>query len=403
MGSLVSLGVGKFEVDWAKNMSGNDHRPLFQQGDGAEVPYFYADGLVENKPGYAKPLRLVRDRLDLLGYSLAEVERQYNELRKWCELGDLKGVPNFEDFHQRVANTDVWWEPPEFDSDDHGFSEFFADRIFPVLYPHDMRELSSRRELGEFMENLHPWAILRLLAENPKNLDENVTWRTADIIEGGWSDESEFVPSLPRARRFLIVTEGTSDAKILDHALRLLAPQIADFFYFVDMDNGYPFTGTGNLHRFSQGLASIGLLNRVLLLYDNDAEGIAKFNETVSLRLPPNIRCMKLPDESDFVRFRTVGPEGEAASDINGRAASIECFLDHSWETDRPARVRWAAYIPAVSRWQGALEDKKAYTRAFLSLRSHTTDYNFTRLGHVVGAVLGECRELGALDLDNLR
>ena len=64
----------------------------------------------------------------------------------------------------------------------------------------------------------------------------------------------EFVRPLPQSDRFLIVTEGSSDGKILFHAIRLLRPEIADFFYFVDMEKGYPFTGTGNLLNFCRGL-----------------------------------------------------------------------------------------------------------------------------------------------------
>ena len=43
---------------------------------------------------------------------------------------------------------------------------------------------------------------------------------------------------------FLIVTEGSSDAKIIQHAFNLLKPHIADFFDFVDMEEGYPFSAS---------------------------------------------------------------------------------------------------------------------------------------------------------------
>jgi hypothetical protein len=113
------------------------------------------------------------------------------------------------------------------------------------------------------------------------------------------------------------VEPGSSDAKILAHALCLVRPSIADFFYFVDMEKGYPFTGTGNVLNFCRGLSKINILNNVLVIYDNDAEGAARHNDTLKLSLPANMRAMRLPDLQQFEAFRTTGPDGTSTGDIN--------------------------------------------------------------------------------------
>jgi hypothetical protein len=105
------------------------------------------------------------------------------------------------------------------------------------------------------MENLHPWSILRLLAERPENLELQVTWYFSEIV-GEWEERRSFSASLPEDTRFLLVTEGSSDANILRKAFGLLRPALSDFFYFVDMQEGYPFTRTGNLANFCKGLAT---------------------------------------------------------------------------------------------------------------------------------------------------
>lgn len=402
MGSLVRLGVGKFEADWSKNWRGTDHRPLFQVDDRSRVPYFYAENKVVEKFGYARPLRHVRERLDLLGFSMPAVRQQYNGLLDCPEFRERNDLPGFEDLRQRFAVLDVTRVPPEFGDDDRGFGEFFAERIFPVAYSGDCAGLAHKAgwSWGEDFY-LHPWAVLRLLAENPNNLDEDVVWRVMDLVEGGYSDASEFVPCLPRSRRFLIVTEGTSDAKVLKHAFALLMPQIADFFCFVDMGKGYPFSGTGNLFRFSQGLASIGILNRVVVVYDNDAEGYCTYANTCKLALPENLRCIRLPDHPHLASFPTVGPQGDGMSNINGCGASIECYLDHRSSDGRRPQLRWTNYVPAVNRWQGALERKEEYVRAFLSLRHLAPGYDFSRLRAVLGSLITQCRELGALEIES--
>ena len=76
------------------------------------------------------------------------------------------------------------------------------------------------------------------------------------------------------------MTEGSSDVAIIRKAFRLPKPHIADFFDFVDMQEGYPFPGTGKCVPIVQGLISIRVLNNVLVVYDNDAEGVANFHRT---------------------------------------------------------------------------------------------------------------------------
>ena len=101
------------------------------------------------------------------------------------------------------------------------------------------------------MENLSAYTILQLLAANPSAKDLPVTWQFADVEEGGWAGRHEFVRPLDPSNCFLVVTEGSSDAAVIKHALCLLTPHIADFFTFVDMNEGYPFSGTGNMYNFT--------------------------------------------------------------------------------------------------------------------------------------------------------
>jgi len=127
-----------------------------------------------------------------------------------------------------------------------------------------------------------------------------VNWQFADVEHGGWARRGEFVKTLDQSNRFLIVTEGSSDAAIIKHALGLLKPHLSDFFDFVDMNEGYPFSGTGNLYNFTKGLISIGVQNNVLIIYDNDAEGVSSFKRTAKLNIPSNMRVLKLPDLPAF-------------------------------------------------------------------------------------------------------
>jgi HEPN/Toprim N-terminal domain 1 len=82
MGSMINLAVGRLEIDWGKNNGFVDYSALFQAGDVAQIPYYCAgeeikgaDGgpdwevITELKEGLSKPLALVIDRINLLGYT----------------------------------------------------------------------------------------------------------------------------------------------------------------------------------------------------------------------------------------------------------------------------------------------------------------------------------------------
>ncbi len=170
-----------------------------------------------------------------------------------------------------------------------------------------------------------------------------------------------------------------------------MRPHISDFFRFVDMEEGYPFAGTGNLYRFTQGLAGIGILNNTVLLYDNDAEGVAKWRDTQKLTLTPNMRPMKLPDLKALKQVMTVGPSGRRRANINQRAAAIECYLDLAQPGLPEPVVRWGPYNKASETYHGELEHKTQYMKRFLDLRAADPAYDLSKIEAVLDAMVAEC------------
>ena len=84
MGTLISLGVGKMEIDWGKNTFFRSHSEIFKPEDIKMIPYYYVndDGEIyaEEKEGLSRSLASMKDRLDLLGYTLDEVKEMYDSL-----------------------------------------------------------------------------------------------------------------------------------------------------------------------------------------------------------------------------------------------------------------------------------------------------------------------------------
>ena len=334
MGSIVTLGLGRLEVDWGKNSFYNNHSRLFLPTDRKPVTHHYVDSeteavVEELRPGFARPLRSVKRRIELLGYTLSEAKRRFETDASM--VPDYYDEPNisFEVFARTLASVDVnavaldpWFA-------DHSLGDFAARSILrdPEFTKTAENLKSLTRFDGTFFENLDPYVILRLLAENPSNLDVDVEWRIADIVEGGWAQEDTIYEGLSDRDRYLIVTEGSSDGAVLRRAIEHLRPDIADFFDFVDMSENYPFTGAGNLFRFCQSLARIRIQNNVVVVFDNDAAGREAEEKVNRLDLPSTLTIVRLPHLAACESFPTVGPNGHAAQDINGRAVSTELFL----------------------------------------------------------------------------
>lgn len=391
MGSYIRLGVGKLELDLGKNYGFRDYSALFQQSDKKDIPYFYADDIIEYKPGYSRVLSSVKRRLELIGYSLNRLSEIHTR--------EIAAVPNYYDpvtidfatMLELFSNINISDYEIKLEGRDYSLGEYAAEVIlnnpsFSALKIHFNNMSDS--DAGTFFENLDPLYILRLLMENPANLTMNLEWRTQDIIDGGYYTEEEVFPELSDSETFLIVTEGSSDLFVIKRTLELMFPDIMDFFSFVDMHENYPFTGTGNLYKFCQGLTSIRIQNKILVIFDNDVEGNLSYQKTINLKLPRNMKIMKLPNLEEFTNFKTIGPSGETYGDINGTAVAIECFLDFN---GLKPRVRWTDHRKEPGVYQGSLENKDAYIRKFKKARADSGNYDFSKLKILVEKIFKMC------------
>lgn len=155
------------------------------------------------------------------------------------------------------------------------------------------------------------------------------------------------------------------------------------------MEEHYPFTGTGNLFRFCQGLSRINIQNNVLVIFDNDAAGVEKYQQLSNLNKPKNMQICKLPDHEHFSCFKTIGPNGTSTENINGAAVAIECFLDLKSISERDRCVRWTSYNRELQRYQGEIEGKDALVRAFKQANLTDGRYDTSRLEFLLDYLVG--------------
>lgn len=366
---------------------------------------------------FTRPLKHLVPRLELLGFNLDRVRSEYEALSQACleyrqssQDDDDRNAPEFmgfKEFRAFVADHPLSILDDTFISGIDKTSEvrvrgrFDAMRLdrIPCYRPFDNQAYSERGFFVGLVEFLHPYSVLRLLAEGGANADLPVVWQYGPLVQAGWATEKEFMPHARRTETFLIATEGSSDVYILKHALALLRPEIVDFFRFIDVSESHPFSGTGNLVRFAEGLAKIDVQNQIVFVFDNDAEGLDAHQRLSALALPTNMRGMLLPELDDFCAFPAQGPEGLHNSDINRRAAAIECYLDLDAGGHAPARVLWTTYKKNLGIYQGALENKESYSKEFLRLTDETLaagKYDIRKIESVLDLLIAECTAIAA-------
>lgn len=423
MGTVIYLEVGGVSLDWAKNGMGVDHGALFQESDRTRRPLEDNDLEPVNdqnlepsiaEAAFARLLERVVPRLNLMGYTLERARAEYdacvadaNDIKERLALDQsAPDMMTFDEYCEFLCQfplaelDDTYIEYDTKDRDERARGRFAAldEQIERIPVRSDSSSYwSEKTYFGARCFVLSPYSILQILARCPCNRCVEVVWQYGPMVESGWLAEESYVPGATREERILIVTEGSTDSRILNHAIGLLRPDVADFFRFIDADLTHPFWGTGNLVRFAEGLLRIDVLNRIVFVLDNDAEGVDAFNRIRKLGLPSNIRCMTLPADDALRDFPTSGPQGVFASDINGRAAAIECYLDLRLDGYPPARVSWSNYKKDVDAWHGALEHKESYMKFFLAQAPESIrdgNYDVSKLERVIDSIMQEATQL---------
>ena len=158
---------------------------------------------------------------------------------------------------------------------------------------------------------------------------------------------------------------------------------------FIETKDNYPFTGTSQLLNFCCGLIKIGILNNVIVLFDNDTEGNEKYAKLKGLPHLENLLITKLPYHEAFEKMKTVGKNGEAIENANSEAVAIECFLDFDSCPFEPS-IHWADKYNTPGKRQGALYRKDDYVRAFKKANLNDETYDVSKLTFLVDNLLAQ-------------
>lgn len=347
---------------------------------------------------YQIPVRVARDRLEVLGYTLNTVEEAFKE---WAKRK-----------HTEIAESIQGWAERDSETQKLLADHYRADaKILESLTPFSWIEaLKTIRSSGletnyhRRYEGPHKGTLIEYMLSNdwygfpghdmfvPLRLaieafgdNGDLIYDLTDLLWSEYFDEEEDLVAYglgvtaaeySATAKTIVLTEGKTDAWILSESFKVLFPHLQDYFSFLDFESTGYGGGVGNLANVVKAFAGAGIVNNVVALFDNDTAAAAACKTLEKIALPANIVIRRLPERDLLRNYPTIGPTGAATLDVNGIAASIELYLGEDvlrLDGGDLAVVQWTGYERSVNQYQGELLEKaKVQARFREKLSQHT-------------------------------
>lgn len=339
---------------------------------------------------YEASASLIRDRLDVMGYTLETSKEAFIE---WIQ-GERNCIAEY------LKEEDESDRNKEFSLKDHYKKE---EQLLSGLTPetwiaalNDIRRSGLKpnyygRYEGPHEDTLIGYMLsnewygfpgydmnvpLRLVLEDSRG-DEKLVYDVTDLVWSGYFDAADDLVEHGVAlsaneysskAKTIILTEGFTDSWILKESLKLLYPHLADYYSFMEFDNAKVGGGVGSLANMVKAFAGAGVVNNIIALFDNDTAAEAACRNLEKIQLPANIEIIKLPEVDLLKNYPTIGPTGDALLDINGIAASIELYLGEDVlkiDGQNLTPIQWTGFESGVKKYQGEVLEKKVLQERF--------------------------------------
>lgn len=329
--------------------------------------YLFDSVDTDERFGYKTTVATATARLDLMGFTAERCRRQMTECFK-----DLTAWDGPDNVHEHDApGSDPARRITDDDIAEIGLQAYL--KRGPAYLEAELTELEKLclDKLELFFEGDldHRLLIAGLLHRQ----DPRATLRLdlSDLLSGGAFKSTDQISTqaLQDLREetastgpIIVLTEGKFDSRVLPRALKLVRPDIAGYFKFMDFDTARAQGGTDKVVANLKSFAAAGVMNRVIGLLDNDTAGREAIKQIAGITLPNHYGACLLPDLEYAKSYPTIGPSGEVNDNINGRACSLEFYFGlNSLQGPKsvPVPVQWKAYKESVQDYQGELTNKQ--------------------------------------------
>lgn len=391
MSEHSTLYINDYEIDTFRNSIGWACE-LFTENDFIETVRSYEEG-EEPTPAYqyVTTAASLIDRLEILGFTLKRVRRVFEE----SKIQIIEGAKERESKgYFREENP---WEFPPYAASKSLITfystytfEYWIELIKKILTRKIRRiwgfDFDKKRQARIKKENPHlyhileykdnfefgfptfdPLCLYRGMLEAVKP-NTSVTLDFTNLV--GFVEPYNYMCEPPKT---IILTEGSSDKRILEESLQILYPHLFDYFSFIDFDLANMPGSTGHLLNIVKAFVATGVERKTVALFDNDTAGLDALRQLANVPLPENMRAIPLPDLVFAKKYPTIGPQGQIDININGLACSIELYLGKNILVDENKNflpVQWGGYMQGAKKYQGEIINKAIIQDKYLKFLS---------------------------------
>lgn len=339
---------------------------------------------------YKAVAKNVRQRLDIIGFNIERVKREFYEV-KAAEVKELKKMSQKEISQDDELN--LWQhnlrqneieilESHTFEDYLSSFKTILNSDVHPVHY---LERNPDSPPLIKYILNDNDefyWgfpckdsrcflrALLEIVPDNSLVIQD-----ITDLVHAGYYEADDEVCHMAMealigdyaiSSKIIVLTEGSSDTEILQGSLKLLYPHIYEYYAFMDFGVKPP-GGVGPLVNAVKSFAGAGIENRIIALFDNDTAAYSAI-QNLRANIPSNIKITNYPNIELAKAYPTLGPNGLSKQNINGLACGIELYLgiDVLINNGELTPIQWKGYNEGLGRYQGEILHKSAIQKKFL-------------------------------------
>lgn len=275
---------------------------------------------------YSETASSIRQRLDIMGFTISKCEKAYNAFNKLKRAqfrrrqADSSLPQILRETRPKLLSFNRWKEAMR-QAIDHKIYEWNVEEFISVPGT-DFARLIAKETGYDYAAYSFPVVDIRYFLRAVLEVcspNESVVLDYTDLVYAGWYSRTAKPATSARERiawqyssheKIVVVTEGSSDSRILSKAIRLLYHHLADYYSFSDFAAANAQGSAGDVIRTVKAFISNGIKNRVIGLLDNDAAAEDAMRGLSRVSLPKNVKILRLPDTDIAKMYPTIGPQG---------------------------------------------------------------------------------------------
>ncbi len=389
MGSYASLLFESYQIDSSKNELNPDFLVLFQEQDlKVEIIKKKRGKVLEARAYFENTLECILQRLHIIGYPKELMQSFYSEhldykikslkqlfksiqdqeiqkkIKAEIKLLEKSSICDFQEAIKILIDHNIHIYNKETYSGNNPFCNYLLEGTNSIFDKYS--DSNSIYDILFCLSDIYPY-------------NSKIVYDYSDLIdypffEFSVYDAYENAKSMisyghKLGAKIILLTEGSSDIRILQSSLEFLYPHLTEYYYLMDFHSSNASGSTSSLVNSIKSFIGAGIKNKIIALFDNDTAAREALSALKGIKIPKTISIQHLPNLEVAENYPTLGPAGLTNMDVNEMACSIEMYLgDNFIKADgNYIPVQWKGYSPKVEAYQGEIMQKELIQGRFFS------------------------------------